>query len=90
MKKLVALLLLLSCGGNNNNAWVQADYDRISNGVRAQSVIYGTICSPPDDAGTCVPGQVRQLSRDTLCDLESILTTHGQAVPEGGVPCAPR
>lgn len=88
--KEIALLLLIGCGGNSNDAWVQADYNRISNGVRAQSMVYSTICSPPDDAGTCVPGQVRQLSRDTVCDLESILTTHGQPVPEGGIACAPR
>jgi hypothetical protein len=78
-----AALLIAACGGAS---WSIDDANNAAANVRAQLLIE-QMC---EDAGACVPEQVRALERSALCGSESMLYRHKLPVPDGGPACPAR
>jgi hypothetical protein len=79
VRKLLLVPLLAACGGG----WTDGDTKSATDSVRVQARIE-QLCS---DAGKCDPPSVRALERSALCGTSSMLSRHGQVVPEAGVTC---
>jgi hypothetical protein len=83
MRFLTSLVFgITACGGG----WSAADTSAATNAARAETALE-VLCGA--DAGPCLPSQVRALERASYCANASMLSRHGQAVPDAGIACAP-
>jgi len=76
------LMMGVGCGGG----WSTADTSAATNAARASTALE-TLCTA--DSGPCLASQVRALERASYCANASMLSRHGQPVPDAGITCQP-
>lgn len=80
MRAFALLLVLAGCGGS----WTAADAQNatdIANGALSLE----QVCDR--DGGPCPGAAVRSMERGTFCSAGSLLSRHGEHVPDGGPGC---
>jgi hypothetical protein len=80
MKKVLialAAFLLTACA---SNSWTPGDTARSTDIIQAQKALV-MLCQ--SDAG-CTPGQVEVVEESTMCNLGSMMATHGADILDGG------
>lgn len=76
----IAPLALAGCGASWTDSDAQNATD-IANGAASLEAV----CDR--DGGPCPGGAVRAMERGTYCAASSMLSRHGEAVPDAGIVC---